>query len=73
MKNENKNNPKVIEKIFSFFQGCTVDAACHCQDSWNNTYTCVRQFNQNENTIYCEFSDNEVTHFAGLICCVYIN
>lgn len=39
---------------------CTLDAACHCQDSWNNTYSCVRHFGYRINRLYCEFKDNEV-------------
>lgn len=39
---------------------CTVEAECHCQDSWNNTYACVRHFGFKENRLYCEFQDNEV-------------
>lgn len=39
---------------------CTLDADCHCQDSWNNTYACVRNFAYGINHLYCEFKDNEV-------------
>jgi hypothetical protein len=38
-------------------QQCTLDAACHCQDAWNNTYSCVRHLSTNTNFIYCEFQD----------------
>ncbi|KAI8125419.1 hypothetical protein FF38_06472 [Lucilia cuprina] len=38
---------------------CTVEAACHCQDSWNNTYSCIRHFGYQTNRLYCEFQDNE--------------
>ncbi|XP_055624228.1 N-acetylglucosamine-6-sulfatase-like [Toxorhynchites rutilus septentrionalis] len=41
---------------------CTLDAVCHCQDSWNNTYNCVRHLAEDVDFIYCEFMDNE--HFA---------
>lgn len=41
---------------------CTLDAACHCQDSWNNTYSCVRHFAEDLDLVYCQFRDNE--HFA---------
>lgn len=39
---------------------CTVDAACHCQDSWNNTYACVRHLSSKEdNILYCLFKDRD--------------
>lgn len=43
---------------------CTVDAACHCQDSWNNTYSCVRHMSSEENILYCEFRDTQ--HFVEI-------
>jgi len=39
---------------------CTPVADCHCQDSWNNTYACLRNIRHREDRIYCEFRDNEV-------------
>lgn len=41
-------------------QQCTLTAGCHCQDSWNNTYSCVRHLANDLDKIYCEFSDREV-------------
>ncbi|XP_065363312.1 N-acetylglucosamine-6-sulfatase-like [Calliphora vicina] len=38
---------------------CTVEADCHCQDAWNNTYSCIRHFSYHTNRLYCEFNDNE--------------
>ncbi|XP_016943515.2 N-acetylglucosamine-6-sulfatase [Drosophila suzukii] len=38
---------------------CTPVADCHCQDSWNNTYACLRNIRHREDRIYCEFRDNE--------------
>jgi hypothetical protein len=32
----------------------------HEIDSSNNTYTCVRTLSVSDNSIYCEFADNEV-------------
>uniref|UniRef100_A0A182T8A8 Sulfatase N-terminal domain-containing protein n=1 Tax=Anopheles maculatus TaxID=74869 RepID=A0A182T8A8_9DIPT len=40
-------------------QLCTVDAACHCQDAWNNTFNCVRHLAQDLNFVYCEFKDDQ--------------
>ncbi|KAL5277836.1 GNS family protein [Megaselia abdita] len=39
--------------------GCSKEAGCHCEDSRNNTYACVRHFAYRTNRIYCEFKDNE--------------
>lgn len=33
---------------------------CVCEDSYNNTYACVRTFSPSANLQYCEFDDNEV-------------
>uniref|UniRef100_A0A4W4DSB9 N-acetylglucosamine-6-sulfatase n=1 Tax=Electrophorus electricus TaxID=8005 RepID=A0A4W4DSB9_ELEEL len=33
---------------------------CVCEDSYNNTYACVRTLSQAANLQYCEFDDNEV-------------
>lgn len=41
---------------------CTLIAGCHCQDSWNNTYSCVRHLANDLNKIYCEFIDREVSN-----------
>lgn len=38
---------------------CTVDAACHCQDSWNNTYACLRHLSRDDDILYCEFRDSQ--------------
>lgn len=43
-----------------YLQQCTPVAGCHCQDSWNNTYGCVRHIAQDLDKIYCEFLDKEV-------------
>lgn len=39
--------------------GCTVEAGCKCQDSWNNTYACVRHIGDGTNFIFCTFDDRE--------------
>ncbi|XP_067635791.1 N-acetylglucosamine-6-sulfatase-like [Eurosta solidaginis] len=36
---------------------CTPEADCHCQDAWNNTYSCVRHFRSATDRLYCEFAD----------------
>lgn len=46
--------------VFSLFslQECFPD--CVCEDSYNNTYACVRTVAPSANLQYCEFDDNEV-------------
>lgn len=39
--------------------GCTLQAECKCQDSWNNTYSCVREITEGSNFIFCMFRDRE--------------
>ncbi|XP_011500342.1 PREDICTED: N-acetylglucosamine-6-sulfatase-like, partial [Ceratosolen solmsi marchali] len=38
---------------------CKKDFACKCQDSINNTYTCIRRVADDVNNIFCRFYDNE--------------
>uniref|UniRef100_A0A182TJB5 Sulfatase N-terminal domain-containing protein n=1 Tax=Anopheles melas TaxID=34690 RepID=A0A182TJB5_9DIPT len=52
-------NPECPWAAQDRLQLCTVDAACHCQDAWNNTYNCVRHLATDLNFIYCEFKDNQ--------------
>ena len=42
---------------------CQVDWGCKCQDSLNNTYTCVRTLTTSDNSILCQFEDDE----AGIL------
>ncbi|XP_044575513.1 N-acetylglucosamine-6-sulfatase-like isoform X1 [Cotesia glomerata] len=39
--------------------GCDKSMACKCQDSANNTYSCIRRFSKRYNNIYCIFDDDE--------------
>jgi N-acetylglucosamine-6-sulfatase len=41
-----------------YFQ-CPRPDIVHGGDSWNNTYHCVRTLSSEENSIYCEFLDDE--------------
>lgn len=43
---------------------CTIEADCHCQDSWNNTYSCIRHFSYQQSRLYCEFKDNDVSNLS---------
>ncbi|XP_047106793.1 N-acetylglucosamine-6-sulfatase-like [Schistocerca piceifrons] len=38
---------------------CSVDGSCKCQDSRNNTYSCLRRISAAENILYCQFDDDE--------------
>lgn len=40
-------------------QECFPD--CVCEDSYNNTYACVRTLSSSANLQYCEFDDNEAS------------
>uniref|UniRef100_A0A182MMR3 J domain-containing protein n=1 Tax=Anopheles culicifacies TaxID=139723 RepID=A0A182MMR3_9DIPT len=53
------HNPQCPWSAQDRLQLCTVDAACHCQDAWNNTFNCVRHLAQDLNFIYCEFQDDQ--------------
>lgn len=39
--------------------GCSLESECKAQDSWNNTYACIRHFAKDTNIIFCKFSDRE--------------
>uniref|UniRef100_A0A182JMF2 Sulfatase N-terminal domain-containing protein n=1 Tax=Anopheles atroparvus TaxID=41427 RepID=A0A182JMF2_ANOAO len=52
-------NPECPWQAQDLLQLCSLDAACHCQDAWNNTYNCVRHLREDLNFIYCEFRDTE--------------
>ncbi|XP_046335749.2 N-acetylglucosamine-6-sulfatase-like [Haliotis rufescens] len=38
---------------------CPVWAHCVCEDSWNNTYTCIRRSDGEQNMKFCQFADSE--------------
>ena len=45
--------------------------SCVCEDSRNNTFTCLRNLEQQNSSMYCEFSDAEVLlpwHILMLMC-----
>uniref|UniRef100_A0A182PNF9 Sulfatase N-terminal domain-containing protein n=1 Tax=Anopheles epiroticus TaxID=199890 RepID=A0A182PNF9_9DIPT len=54
------HNPDCPWSAQDRLQLCTVDAACHCQDAWNNTYNCIRHLALDLDFIYCEFKDNQL-------------
>ncbi|KAH8418996.1 hypothetical protein KR222_011869, partial [Zaprionus bogoriensis] len=57
--NEHTYNPACPGQPSDRLAQCTPDADCHCQDAWNNTYSCVRDFRYQLDRIYCEFEDTE--------------
>ena len=38
---------------------CNGKWSCKCEDSVNNTYACLRTINRDENSIVCQFNDDE--------------
>ena len=38
---------------------CRLEWDCKCQDVANNTYLCIRKINGQENSIVCQFDDEE--------------
>ena len=38
---------------------CRAEWDCKCQDVANNTYYCIRTIDDTENSIFCEFDDEE--------------
>ncbi|XP_057341446.1 N-acetylglucosamine-6-sulfatase-like isoform X1 [Microplitis mediator] len=38
---------------------CDKNMACKCEDSANNTYSCIRRFSDKYNNIFCIFEDNQ--------------
>ncbi|KRG07379.1 uncharacterized protein Dmoj_GI14019, isoform B [Drosophila mojavensis] len=57
--NDETYNSECPGKQTDHLAQCTLDADCHCQDAWNNTYTCIRDFRYKLDRIYCEFYDTE--------------
>ncbi|XP_075218696.1 N-acetylglucosamine-6-sulfatase-like isoform X2 [Lycorma delicatula] len=60
--NENKNSidPRCPWIYDNNLTQCSIDADCKCQDSKNNSYTCLRRIDLlSNNFIYCEFTDSE--------------
>lgn len=57
--NDDTYNPLCPGQRSDHLAQCTLVADCHCQDAWNNTYACVRDFRNNVDRIYCEFQDSE--------------
>jgi len=41
------------------FSWCKAELDCKCQDTFNNTYTCMRSFSAIEDSMFCKFEDNE--------------
>ena len=37
---------------------CNLDYGCKCEDSKNNTYTCLRSLRLNSDLLFCQFADS---------------
>ena len=57
--NADTYNPECPYKKSQRLSGCSAEAACKCQDSWNNTYSCVRHLAEDVNFVFCTFHDRE--------------
>ncbi|CRK93086.1 CLUMA_CG006583, isoform A [Clunio marinus] len=57
--NQETFNPSCPYKKSQRLSGCTIEAGCKCEDSWNNTYACARHIAQDINFIFCMFDDHE--------------
>lgn len=52
-------NPECPYNKHQRLSECSPQMACKCQDSWNNTYSCVRHLAENINFMFCTFQDRE--------------
>lgn len=57
--NEETYNPDCPWQKKDKLAQCSLAIECHCQDSWNNTYSCVRHMANDLDLIYCQFKDHE--------------
>lgn len=57
--NSDTYNPECSYKKSQRLSGCTIETNCKCQDSWNNTYSCVRHLAEDVNFVFCAFEDRE--------------
>ena len=44
---------------------CSFDWGCKCQDSRNNTYTCLRSLTQTEDSLFCQVKIDTSTQSYG--------
>ncbi|XP_063595975.1 N-acetylglucosamine-6-sulfatase-like isoform X1 [Penaeus indicus] len=56
---EGTEKNKGCEFMGSGLSGCNPNFACKCEDSWNNTYSCLRQVSSEENFLFCKWDDGE--------------
>ncbi|XP_031549888.1 N-acetylglucosamine-6-sulfatase-like [Actinia tenebrosa] len=55
---EGKMKVEGCPKLEPGFESCEPD--CVCEDTWNNTYSCLRKLSSSQNFMFCEFRDKEV-------------
>lgn len=46
------------ENIPLGLSGCNPNFACKCEDSWNNSYACLRQLGHLEDSLFCHWNDD---------------
>ncbi|CAL4098117.1 unnamed protein product, partial [Meganyctiphanes norvegica] len=39
--------------------GCNPEFSCKCEDSWNNTYACIREISTQTDRLFCKWDDKE--------------
>ena len=52
-------NPQCEKYVNSTMSGCFDKFDCKCRNAANNTWSCERKLNTNENSIFCHFDDEE--------------
>lgn len=57
---ETTYNPECPYRKSQRLSECSIDSACKCQDSWNNTYYCARHLAEDVNFLFCTFEDREL-------------
>ena len=54
-----ETNPCYLKGQYDFDMfWCQEEYDCRCQDSINNTFSCVRTLSQSQNDLYCQFDDD---------------
>lgn len=57
--NELTHNPDCPWKVHDRLNQCDPVTGCKCQDSWNNTYSCIRNIEPDFDYLYCRFKDHQ--------------
>lgn len=57
--NMDSYNPECGWNSSDMLYGCSAELSCHCEDSRNNTYACLRYLSTQDDYLFCEFNDKE--------------